>query len=73
MRIYRWRGVDFGRNYLLLLQTGGLSCPHNLYQMKTRNILALIIILIILQSCGKYMTPYEAANHPRGRRCATIR
>jgi len=41
--------------------------------MKTRNLIGIVIILIILQSCAKYMSPYEAANHPRGRKCAIIR
>jgi hypothetical protein len=41
--------------------------------MKTRNLLWLAIILIILQSCARSMSPYEAANSPRGRKCAYIR
>ncbi|MFI5128604.1 MAG: hypothetical protein ACHQFX_01380 [Chitinophagales bacterium] len=41
--------------------------------MKTRNIIAALIILIILQSCARAISPYEAANNPRGRHCRTIR
>ena len=41
--------------------------------MKTRNLLGIIIIcLVVLQSCARAISPYEAANNPRGRHCKVI-
>jgi hypothetical protein len=41
--------------------------------MKTKHLLGLLLLIVILESCTRAMTPYEAANHPRGRKCATIK
>jgi len=41
--------------------------------MKTRHFVWLVIIVIFIESCQRSFTPYEAANNPRGRKCATIR
>jgi len=41
--------------------------------MKGRFLLVLVIATIILESCTRVMTPYQAANSPRGRKCAVIR
>jgi hypothetical protein len=41
--------------------------------MKTRIVLLMIVASIAFQSCHKAMTPYEAANHPRGKKCREIR
>jgi hypothetical protein len=41
--------------------------------MKTRIILTLIIIIVLFESCARSFTPYEAANHPRGKKCGVIR
>ncbi|WP_281169183.1 hypothetical protein [Terrimonas ferruginea] len=32
-----------------------------------------LALIFILQSCHRAMSPYEAANHPRGKKCRTIR
>ncbi len=39
----------------------------------TKTLLLLIIASIIFQACNRAMTPYEAANHPRGKKCREIR
>lgn len=41
--------------------------------MKNKFLLVLILGVILLQSCTRVMSPYQAANHPRGRKCAIIR
>jgi hypothetical protein len=42
--------------------------------MKTRLLLILLIaIMIIESSCRSAMTPYQAANNPRGKKCRAIR
>jgi hypothetical protein len=42
--------------------------------MKTRfTIIALIIIILIETSCRSAMSPYQAANNPRGKKCRAIR
>ncbi|HLG41678.1 MAG TPA: hypothetical protein VI461_18505 [Chitinophagaceae bacterium] len=41
--------------------------------MKAKHFIWAAIIIIILQSCARAMTPYEAANHPRGKHCREIR
>ncbi|MDP4261212.1 MAG: hypothetical protein Q8941_01665 [Bacteroidota bacterium] len=40
--------------------------------MKTKNLLWIIIILVVLQSCSRAISPYEAANNPRGKHCKVI-
>lgn len=41
--------------------------------MKTRIIIALLIGIVLLESCSRSFTPYEAANNPRGKKCGKIR
>ncbi|HPH30405.1 MAG TPA: hypothetical protein PLU11_13220 [Chitinophagaceae bacterium] len=41
--------------------------------MKGRILIVLIIAVIVFESCGRVMTPYQAANNPRGKKCAVIR
>ncbi|HMU45129.1 MAG TPA: hypothetical protein PKC72_02120 [Chitinophagaceae bacterium] len=41
--------------------------------MKTRIVLFLIVAGIALQSCNRAMSPYEAANNPRGKHCRDIK
>jgi len=41
--------------------------------MKGRLLLVLVLAMIIFESCTRVMTPYQAANSPRGRKCAIIR
>jgi len=41
--------------------------------MKTKSLVWILIIIIMLQSCHRAMTPYEAANFPRGKKCRSIR
>ena len=45
----------------------------NPYAMRTRLIIILIIGAFIFESCTRSMSPYEAANNPRGRKCAVIK
>jgi hypothetical protein len=41
--------------------------------MKARIILFLIVASVLMQACNRAMTPYEAANHPKGKKCRSIR
>ena len=41
--------------------------------MKNRYWLAALLLIIVLESCSRSFTPYEAANNPRGRKCGTIK
>ncbi|HMK25727.1 MAG TPA: hypothetical protein VK483_06825 [Chitinophagaceae bacterium] len=41
--------------------------------MKTRIVLVLIIACILFQSCHRALSPYEAANFPKGKKCRNIR
>ncbi len=41
--------------------------------MKTKNLLWLLLIFIVLESCSRAMSPYEAANNPRGKKCRAIK
>ncbi len=41
--------------------------------MKTRIFFVLIIASLLIQACNRAMTPYEAANHPRGKKCRDIK
>lgn len=41
--------------------------------MKARILFILFLAIVILESCHRSFTPYQAANSPRGRKCATIR
>lgn len=41
--------------------------------MKAKLVIALLLAIVIFESCARSFTPYEAANHPRGKKCGTIR
>lgn len=41
--------------------------------MKGKILLLIILASVILQSCARSFTPYEAANHPKGKKCGVIR
>ena len=36
--------------------------------MKTKHLFWILIVVITLQACARAMTPYEAANHPKGKK-----
>ena len=40
--------------------------------MKMRTLLVVIIASFLLQACNRAMTPYEAANFPKGKKCRNI-
>jgi len=50
-----------------------LSSLLNLLSMKTRIALFLLLFVIVLESCHRSFTPYQAANAPRGKKCGVIR
>jgi hypothetical protein len=41
--------------------------------MKTKIIVLLIVASIVFQACNRAMSPYEAANNPRGKKCRDIK
>ncbi len=41
--------------------------------MKTKIVLIVIIAIILLQSCTRAFSPYEAANHLKGKKCRMIK
>jgi hypothetical protein len=41
--------------------------------MKTKHLFWILIVVITLQACARAMTPYEAANFPKGKKCRNIR
>lgn len=41
--------------------------------MKTKSLLLALAVILILQSCSRSFTPYQAANNPRGKKCGYIR
>jgi hypothetical protein len=41
--------------------------------MKIRIVLLLIVASIIFQSCSRAISPYQAANNPRGKHCRDIK
>ena len=41
--------------------------------MKTRIVLFAILAATILQACSRAMSPFEAANNPRGKKCRVIK
>ncbi|MET0637214.1 MAG: hypothetical protein ABWZ25_14385 [Chitinophagaceae bacterium] len=41
--------------------------------MKAKNILLALLVIIFLESCSRAITPFEAANNPRGKKCRAIR
>ena len=40
--------------------------------MKIKILFFIILALVILQACNRAMTPYEAANFPKGKKCRNI-
>ena len=40
--------------------------------MKIKILCFIILALVILQACNRAMTPYEAANFPKGKKCRNI-
>jgi hypothetical protein len=41
--------------------------------MKKRFLLILLLASFLFQACNRAMSPYEAANHPRGKQCRDIK
>lgn len=41
--------------------------------MKTRILLLCIIVSFLFQACNRAMSPYEAANYPKGKHCRDIK
>jgi hypothetical protein len=41
--------------------------------MKTKNLLWFLVIILFLEACNRAITPYQAANNPRGKKCKPIR
>ncbi|HYM94081.1 MAG TPA: hypothetical protein VET23_08085 [Chitinophagaceae bacterium] len=41
--------------------------------MKTRILISLLVLSLAFQACNRAMTPYQAANNPKGKRCRDIR
>jgi hypothetical protein len=41
--------------------------------MKIRIVLLLIVASIIFQSCSRAISPYQAANNPKGKHCRDIK
>ena len=41
--------------------------------MKTKHLLWLIMLVMVLGACNRAMSPYDAANHPRGKKCRDIK
>jgi hypothetical protein len=41
--------------------------------MKKRIVLVLIVASVIFQSCSRAISPYQAANNPKGKHCRDIK
>jgi len=41
--------------------------------MKTKIVLLSMVAVILLQTCNRAMIPYNAANHPHGKKCRDIK
>ncbi|MGB3006924.1 MAG: hypothetical protein WBC06_10460 [Chitinophagaceae bacterium] len=41
--------------------------------MKSRMLIILLLAGIAIQSCSRALSPYEAANHPKGKHCRDIK
>ena len=41
--------------------------------MKTKILLILIVTALVVQSCSRAISPYQAANNPRGKHCRDIK
>ncbi len=71
--IYLHRIGDFIRIYLPVFRRRILISLSNLILMKTRLLLLLIVASFLFQACHRAMSPYEAANSPRGKKCRDIK
>ncbi len=38
-----------------------------------KGIFVVLALLIFLASCSRALTPYEAANNPKGKKCRALR
>jgi hypothetical protein len=65
--------ISGGRAYFFVLEIENLFLINKSIQMKTRNFIWLILLIITIQSCSRAMSPYDAANHPRGKKCRDIK
>ncbi|MCX6315714.1 MAG: hypothetical protein NTW29_00365 [Bacteroidetes bacterium] len=41
--------------------------------MKTKIVLALIVASLLFQACSRAVSPYQAANNPKGKHCRDIK
>ncbi len=41
--------------------------------MKVKHLFWIMILIVTLQACSRAMSPYEAANYPKGKKCRNIR
>lgn len=41
--------------------------------MKTKHLIWALLFILFLESCSHAISPYEAANNPRGKKCKNIR
>ena len=41
--------------------------------MKLKTIAAFLLLIIFMESCSHAISPFEAANNPRGKHCRNIR
>jgi hypothetical protein len=41
--------------------------------MKTKIVLTLIVVSVLFQACSRAVSPYQAANNPRGKHCRDIK
>jgi len=66
---------NFSSKSLLVLSAAFLFYILNLIPMKytTRIILFLLFASFLFQACNRAMSPYEAANNPRGKHCRDIK
>jgi len=55
------------------LKVAALSLAVQIATMKARFLFFLIIFSFLFQACNRAMSPYEAANHPKGKKCRNIR
>jgi len=41
--------------------------------MKIKYVIFIVLVMMAIQSCHRAMSPYEAANKPRGKKCREIK
>jgi hypothetical protein len=41
--------------------------------MKTKMLVVVLLAIVLMESCARSFTPYQAANNPRGKKCGVIR